>query len=47
MVSKNASLGNHFHVNGINIELYAKGMVITPDGAAGVNYWTEDHRDYS
>ncbi|MBK8500854.1 MAG: heparinase II/III family protein [Saprospiraceae bacterium] len=46
MASINASLGNHSHTNGINIELFAKGMVIAPDGAAGVSYWSEDHRDY-
>lgn len=46
MVSKNASLGNHSHTNGISIELYAKGMVIAPDCAAGVSYWSVDHRDY-
>ena len=46
MISKNASLGNHSHTNGINIELFAKGMVIAPDCAAGVSYWTKDHRDY-
>ena len=46
MVSKNASLGNHSHTNGVSIELYAKGMVFAPDCAAGVSYWTEDHRDY-
>lgn len=46
MISKNASLGNHSHTNGVNIELFAKGMVIAPDCAAGVSYWTEDHRDY-
>lgn len=46
MVSKNASLGNHSHTNGINIELFAKGMVIAPDCAAGVSYWSADHRDY-
>ena len=46
MVSKNASLGNHSHTNGINIELFAKGMVIATDSAAGVSYWTTDHRDY-
>ncbi|NND06844.1 MAG: hypothetical protein HKN87_10735 [Saprospiraceae bacterium] len=46
MVSKNASLGNHSHTNGINIELFAKGMVIVPDAAAGVSYWTKDHREY-
>ncbi len=46
MVSKNASLGNHSHANGINLELYAKGMVIVPDCAAGVSYWSDDHREY-
>jgi hypothetical protein len=46
MISENASLGNHSHTNGVNIELFAKGMVIAPDCAAGVSYWTEDHRDY-
>ena len=46
MVSKNGSLGNHSHANGINLELYAKGMVIAPDCAAGVSYWSDDHREY-
>ncbi len=46
MISKNASLGNHSHANGINLELFAKGMVIAPDAAAGVSYWSADHREY-
>ncbi|MDP4679925.1 MAG: heparinase II/III-family protein, partial [Cyclobacteriaceae bacterium] len=46
MISKNASLGNHSHANGINIELFAKGMVIAPDGAAGESYWSADHKEY-
>ena len=46
MVSKNASLGNHSHANGINIELFSKGMVIAPDAAAGVSYWSNDHKEY-
>ena len=46
MVSKNASLGNHSHANGINIELFAKGMPIAPDCAAGVSYWSADHKEY-
>lgn len=46
MVSKNASLGNHSHANGISLELYAKGMVIAPDCAAGVSYWSKDHSEY-
>lgn len=46
MISKNASLGNHSHANGINLELFAKGMVIAPDAAAGVSYWSADHKEY-
>lgn len=46
MISENASLGNHSHANGVNIELYAKGMVIAPDCAAGESYWSKDHREY-
>jgi len=46
MVSKNASLGNHSHSNGISLELFTKGMVIAPDGAAGVSYWSRDHKEY-
>ncbi|MDX1285253.1 MAG: heparinase II/III family protein, partial [Draconibacterium sp.] len=46
MISKNASLGNHSHTNGINLELYAKGMIFAPDCAAGVSYWTKDHHEY-
>lgn len=46
MVSKNASLGNHSHTNGVNLELFAKGMVVVPDCAAGVSYWSQDHIDY-
>ncbi len=46
MISQNASLGNHSHTNGINIELYAQGLVFAPDGAAGESYWSEDHHEY-
>ena len=46
MISENASLGNHSHTNGVNIELFAKGMVIAPDCAAGVSYWSDDHKEY-
>jgi len=46
MISENASLGNHSHTNGISIELYSKGMVIATDCAAGVSYWSDDHREY-
>ncbi|MCX6237395.1 MAG: hypothetical protein NTY07_07545 [Bacteroidia bacterium] len=46
MISENASLGNHSHTNGINIELYGKGLVFAPDCAAGVSYWSADHKEY-
>lgn len=46
MISQNAAEGNHSHANGINIELYAKGLVFAPDAAAGVSYWSQDHREY-
>jgi len=46
MVSENASMGNHSHANGINIELFAKGIVFAPDAAAGVSYWSRDHKEY-
>ena len=46
MISENGSLGNHSHTNGINIELYAKGLVVAPDCAAGVSYWSSDHKEY-
>jgi len=46
MISKNASLGNHSHANGINIELFAKGMVVATDCARGNSYWAPNHREY-
>jgi hypothetical protein len=46
MVSKNASLGNHSHANGINIELFAKGMVVATDCARGDSYWSTNHKEY-
>lgn len=46
MISKNASLGNHSHANGINIELFAKGMVVATDCARGDSYWSTNHKEY-
>jgi hypothetical protein len=46
MISQNASLGNHSHTNGVNTELYGKGLVFAPDCAAGVSYWSADHKEY-
>ena len=46
MVSTVGSFGNHSHVNGIAMELYANNYVLGPDMSKGPSYWHTDHRDY-
>ncbi|KAA3661368.1 MAG: hypothetical protein DWQ10_04675, partial [Calditrichaeota bacterium] len=46
MVSTVGSSGNHAHVNGIAIELFANDYVLGPDMAQGPSYWHPDHRQY-
>ena len=43
----NASLGNHMHANGINLELYAKGYRLAPDAGIGwALYSGDDYKEY-
>lgn len=46
MVSTVASWGNHSHVNGIAMELFANGYVLAPDMGRGSSYWHPDYREY-
>ena len=46
MVSLNASLGNHMHANGINMELYGKGFVQGADPGKGANYLQPLYLEY-
>lgn len=46
MVSTSGSFGNHSHVNGISIELFANKYVLGPDMGKGSSYWHPDHREY-
>ncbi len=46
MVSLNGSLGNHMHSNGINMELYGKGIVQGADPGKGANYLQAIYLEY-
>lgn len=46
MASLNASLGNHMHANGINIELYGKGIVQGADPGKGSGYFEPSYLQY-
>ncbi|MGQ1909180.1 hypothetical protein ACT3CE_05275 [Marinifilum sp. RC60d5] len=46
MISTVGSFGNHAHVNGISMELYANNYVLGPDMSKGSSYWHPDHREY-
>lgn len=46
MIATVGSYGNHSHVNGVSIELFANNYVLGPDMGRGPSYWHEDHRRY-
>jgi hypothetical protein len=46
MLSLNASLGNHMHANGINMELYGKGFVQGADPGKGAGYLQAIYLEY-
>ncbi len=46
MVSLNGSLGNHMHANGINMELYGKGLVMGADPGKGAGYLQPVYLEY-
>ncbi|WP_216639021.1 hypothetical protein [Flammeovirga sp. SJP92] len=46
MASLNASLGNHMHANGINLELYGKGFVQGADPGKGAGYLDPIYLEY-
>jgi len=46
MVSTFGSYGNHSHVNGIAIELFANNYVLGPDMSKGGTYWSPIYREY-
>ncbi|GAF01999.1 hypothetical protein [Saccharicrinis fermentans] len=46
MISLNGSLGNHMHANGINMELYGKGLVQGADPGKGAGYLQPIYLEY-
>lgn len=46
MVVNAANEHNHYHSNGINLELYGEGYPLGLDRGPGSSYWKDDHKDY-
>jgi hypothetical protein len=46
MVVQYSSTGNHMHSNGISMELYGKGIVISPCSGMGSSFFQQDYLEY-
>ncbi|MDA0709131.1 MAG: heparinase II/III family protein [bacterium] len=46
MASLVGTKGGHMHANGLALELYGRGMVISPDPGRGSSYWQKEHGKY-
>jgi len=46
MAAEAGSLGNHQHANGIELELYGRGLILAPESGIGTNYFESDYAEY-
>ncbi len=46
MASLTGTQGGHAHASGLALELYGRGLVVSPDSGPGVSYWQKEHGEY-